>query len=743
MAAAQPATIFIRIPPSSGAHVRFLVENGQHMYSAMDLFLVVSRQGVWGSRRDATTAAYRRVCEEMMHGPLPPGGGFGWSHLLCVKRAPNAGEAPEYWIPTHGVGAVMWHLLGNQTEVPQDKVQEWRNNIMGLLEWFSSENAPSPAASLPAFAGRQVALVDSDDKKDSRVTTEWQTLLVKVAKLAGVQVSEGMGADQQPLFHTSQLGRTLAKLLSIDPLARDEAIPGVISNRALAILRPEGEEKLVNMLHAIKVLFACSWGQIEMAARSTQPMQLCYGMQLTPGRLVAKVKDQVKERSEAAKVFPTKSKKGTGTAHGAFFDARARFEVFMATEALRMVLCMPKGRLVICLSLDARSLARVPWWNTLLGIFFPTTPVCNRKDNFHSFGLYDGKETASMLLAHAKVRRMCTCRVLMERLVLCRVYCTRCITLSLSLSLSLSLPLTHSHTYSLSHSLIQSLTHSLTHSLTYSLTLSLTYLLTLSLTHSLTYSLTHSLSHSLTCSLSHLLNHLLSHLLTHSLTLSLTHLLAHSLTYSLTYSLTHLLTYSLSLSLTHLLAHSLTYSLTYSLTHLLTHSLTYSLTYLRTHSLTYLLTHSLAHLLTLSLTYLLTLSLTHSLTHLLTLSLTYSLTYLLTHSLTYSLSHLLTHLLTYLLTHSLIYLLTLSLTHSLIYSLTLSLAYSLTHSLSHSLTYALTYLLTHLLSHSLTYSLSHLLTHLLTHSLTYLLTHSLTRSLPHLLTHSSTQSLTY
>jgi len=334
-----------------------------------------------------------------------------WEGALCFlavfPRDVGVAGSQEEWAPLAGVGAIMWGLVSSGTAPPDNGKVWWQDRICKVIQQVSENGtkimAPQDVCSCSAKKPR-IALMDSkDDPSSHQVKEKWKCALQVVAGVTGVDTV------QDSKERSKTLGRTLNKLMQGDPWARDEALKCEegLMGRARAMMLRDGEEACVKMLHAVKTIFMCSWAHLLYAAGFMMPTLALFGSTLSASQLTGRVKELVHCRKQMAKLVRTTSGAtgpiGGKEVPGVYMDPHTRFEFLMSCPSIRATLRMPLGQLLICLSFDERTLAKVWWGNTLVGLKFAAGPNHSRKDDYHNILLYDGKEAAELLAIHGEV----------------------------------------------------------------------------------------------------------------------------------------------------------------------------------------------------------------------------------------------------------------------------------------------------------------------------------------------------
>ena len=401
---------------TSEVDVRYTSIAGTLHLSVLDLFKA-SYVGMTWDRTQGRVVVQQHYREWARQAALTGGneGSKSWEGFLCLSVGKGKGEDEGcLWTPLHGLGGVMWSLV-QQGNWPDKGEDAWKERVQNVTV-KAREGVEGIMQAQGQPGGTQASklskpLLDSGDSKDARLSAKWQEAAAKVKEATGVVTVQD---DQE---RSRAYGRTLNKLLEDDPLAREEALEckGGLLQSAKRRLRNEVEGHCVDILHSIKNSFMCSWAHLQFAAVFMVPLLVLMGVVMTPWQAVTKVKKLVDERKTKARLQRTSSggpdaKEGPSSRKvvpGVGFDPGTRFEAWMSCAATRATMRMPKGKILICLSFDERTLAKVWWSNTLVGIKFAASPNHSRKDDYHNIFMYDSKECAELLAVHGKVGAAC------------------------------------------------------------------------------------------------------------------------------------------------------------------------------------------------------------------------------------------------------------------------------------------------------------------------------------------------
>jgi len=257
----------------------------------------------------------------------------------------------------------MW-ILVLKGILPDQGEQAWKERVQEVIVKASKEVLSVARPRQPGGTRepeRKQPLIESVDAHHDRQSENWKKAAELVKKATGV---DKVG-DAKLL--TQAYGRTLNKLLQDDPGAREEAFGcrGGLLQSACAMLVDDVEKHCIDVLHAIKNSFLCSWAHLLSAAGFMAPLLALFGSYLPASIAVKRVKDLVNERKEKASLVCTVSGgaigKGGGkkAVPGVGFDPKSRFEALMACVPIRATMRMPKGKILICVSFDERTLAKV------------------------------------------------------------------------------------------------------------------------------------------------------------------------------------------------------------------------------------------------------------------------------------------------------------------------------------------------------------------------------------------------
>lgn len=299
--------------------------------------------------------------------------------------------------------------------------ERWVANVKQLLLRFGpavldldrglADALPGGAGGGGAASGRgRQPVIHRTYSRPSDEDKAWIGVEVAVAKAACIAFDEtrGVTGDQELV----DLGLTLAEMLRRNPTSWNKGAMmhgnKWIQACVLNSMQGVGQDAYAKLLLSIRIATHMSWNHLgDVADRMGDVMDL-YGIRFrSKTDLMNKTKELFRDRyikpGLLIRTVGPKAPKGKRDTPGAFFNARDRFEMLMSTEAIRLVLKFPKGRLVLGMEFDARTLARKPWWNCLIGLVLLTSADSNRPQNFHCMGLYDGKEDPKSMAMHAKV----------------------------------------------------------------------------------------------------------------------------------------------------------------------------------------------------------------------------------------------------------------------------------------------------------------------------------------------------
>ena len=375
-------------------------------WSARDLFEGAA-QGISGARWNDGLRGL------LLSGPpLAQGlGTMGWQGHFTEVFEEVTGQEEEVWIRTHSVGGVLYgmvaHHVSPTTEIMQpNAAHQLRLRVRALICAFGEMIAaalPSDSWTPGQFAGPQggvsrvVPLVLSTDKTPARVKKRWDELFKCVGDAAGIT-----GTEKDCVL----MGKTLAVLVDHDVTTREAALNNGLISRAMQAVADRSHSLWVAFLHGTQGTFSSSHAMMSQVAALSAPLRRLYGTggHASSARLASEVKKRVADRKASQVLLHTTSKSKGAEVLGVSFDARTLFESLMAEATIRASMTIRDDCLQIGLSCDARTLARVPWWNTVYGFkIIDMQFCCNRPHNYYCCGHYDDKESVAQLLIHAKV----------------------------------------------------------------------------------------------------------------------------------------------------------------------------------------------------------------------------------------------------------------------------------------------------------------------------------------------------